>query len=256
MHHARDNARRNNRLKGEVKRDLLVNNNDVRDKSVLWLVTEIYIIKINTFREDTISRTTKLNYKRVLTLILKLKRSCTVKWSSLGNWREWTDDILNDLSERGKRVPCQYVLRCLSERHLTSASDLFKAVNFCWSFLDFRRRRKLMVYFIRPRYYPTWHEIAGHFNIIKWTQWETDLCAFCSSQNVQNLSVQWSWSWIKHATGVGALSKTWSKGKLLISSLHSDDMDWYLQFLHINRSTWKKLRKLCFEIHVYRERSR
>ena len=24
-----------------------------------------------------------------------------------------------------------------------------------------------MVYFIRPRYYPTWHEIAGHFNIIK-----------------------------------------------------------------------------------------
>ena len=71
--------------KGEVKRDLLVNNNDVRDKSVLWLVTEIYIIKINTFREDTISRTTKLNYKRVLTLILKLKRSCTVKWSSLGN---------------------------------------------------------------------------------------------------------------------------------------------------------------------------
>ena len=29
MHHARDNARRNNRLKGEVKRDLLVNNNDV-----------------------------------------------------------------------------------------------------------------------------------------------------------------------------------------------------------------------------------
>ena len=24
-----------------------------------------------------------------------------------------------------------------------------------------------MMYFIRPRYYPTWHEIAGHFNIIK-----------------------------------------------------------------------------------------
>ena len=87
MHHARDNARQSNRLKGEVKRDLLVNNNDVPDtrKSVLWLVTEIYIIKINAFREDTISRTTKLNYKRVLTLILKLKRSCTVKWSSLGN---------------------------------------------------------------------------------------------------------------------------------------------------------------------------
>ena len=84
MHHARDNARRNNRLKGEVKRDLLVNNNDVRDKSVL-IGNRIYIIKINTFREDTISRTTKLNYKRVLTLILKLKRSCTVKWSSLGN---------------------------------------------------------------------------------------------------------------------------------------------------------------------------
>ena len=121
---------------------------------------------------------------------------------------------------------------------------------------------------IRPRYYPTWHGIAGHFNIIKWTQWETDLCASASSQNLQNLSVQWkitcicpfwsyiTWTWIKHATGVGALSKTWSKGKLLISSLHSDDMDWYLEFLHINRSTWKKLRKLCFEIHVDKERSR
>ena len=154
-----------------------------------------------------------------------------------------------------------------SERHLTSAIDLFKAVNFCWSSLDFPRRRKLMVYFIRPRYYPTWHRIAGHFNIIKWTQWETDLCTSASSQNLQNLSVRlkttcicpfWSYisgSWIKHATGVGALSKTWSKGKLLISSLHSDDMDWYLQFLHINRSTWKKLRKLCFEIHVYIQRT-
>ena len=42
MHHAWDNARRNNRLKGEVKRDLLFNNNDVRDKSDLWLVTEIH----------------------------------------------------------------------------------------------------------------------------------------------------------------------------------------------------------------------
>ena len=148
------------------------------------------------------------------------------------------------MSEKGKRVACQYVLWCLSERHLTSAFDLFKAVNLCWSSLDFRRRRKLMVYFIRPRYYPTWQGIAGHFNIIKWTQWETDLCASASSQNLQNLSVQWSWSWIKHATGVGALSKTCSEGKLLISSLHSDDMDWHLQFLLINRSTWKKLLKL------------
>ena len=121
-----------------------------------------------------------------------------------------------------------------SERHLTSAIDLFKAVNFCWSSLEFPRRRKLMVYFIRPRYYPTWHRIAGHFNTIKWTQWETDLCTSASSQNLQNLSVRlkitcicpfWSYisgSWIKHATGVGALSKTWSKGKLLISSLRSD----------------------------------
>ena len=152
-----------------------------------------------------------------------------------------------------------------SERHLTSAIDLLKAVNFCWSSLDFRRRRKQMVYFIRPRYYPTWHGIAGHFNIIKWTLWETDLCASASSQNLQNLSVQWkitcicplwsyiSWTWSKHATGVGALSKTCRKGKLLISSLHSDDMDWYLEFLHINRSTWKKLRKLCFEIHQCRQ---
>ena len=138
------------------------------------------------------------------------------------------------MSEKGKRVPCQYVLWCLSERHLTSAIDLVKAVDLCWSSLDFRRRRKLMVYFIRPRYYPTWHEIAGHFNIIKWTQWETDLCASASSQNLQNLSVRWkitcicpfwnyiSWTWIKYTTGVGALSKTRRKGKLLISSLHSD----------------------------------
>ena len=90
-----------------------------------------------------------------------------------------------------------------------------------------------MVYFIRPRYYPTWDGIAGHFNIINSTQWETDLCASTSSQNLQNLSVQWkitcicpfwsyiSWTWIKHATGVGTLSKTCSKGKLLISSLYS-----------------------------------
>ena len=171
---------------------------------------------------------------------------------------------------RGKRVPCQYVLWCLSERHLTSAIDLFKAVNFCWSSLDFRGRRKLMVYFIRPRYYPTWQGIAGHINIIRaqWTQSETDLCASASSQNLQNLSVRWkitcicpfwsyiTWTWIKNATSVGALSKTWSKGKLLITSLHSDDMDRYLEVLHINRSTWKKLRKLCFEIHVDKERSR
>ena len=169
---------------------------------------------------------------------------------------------------RGKRVPCQYVLWCLSERHLTSAIDLFKAVNLCWSSLDFRGRRKLMVYFIRPRYYPTWHGIAGHFNIINWTQWETNLCAsasvvtkpISSVENNLHLSILiWSyitWTWIKNATSVGALSKTWSKGKLLISSLHSDDMDWYLEFLHINRSTWKKLRKLCFEIHVDKERSR
>ena len=176
----------------------------------------------------------------------------------------------NDLSEKGKRVPWQYVhvLWCLSERHLTSAIDLFKAVKLCWSSLDFRGRKKLMVYFIRPWYYPTWEGIAGHINIIKWTQSETDLCASASSQNLQNLSVRWkitcicsfwsyiSWPRIKHAPGVGALSKTCSKGKLVISSLHSDDMDWYLEFFHIKRSTWKKLLKLCFEIHVDKERSR
>ena len=148
-------------------------------------------------------------------------------------------------------------LRPGSERHLTSAIDLFKAVDFCWSSLDFRRRRKQMVYFIRPRFYPTWHGIARHFNIIKWTQSETDLCASASSENLQNqnLSVQWkitcicpfwsyiTWTWIKHATGVGALSKTWSKGKLLISSLHSDDMDWYLEFFHINRSNLEAITK-------------
>ena len=136
--------------------------------------------------------------------------------------------------KRGKRVPRQYVLWCLSERHLTSAIDLFKAINFCWSSLDFRTRRKQMVYFIRSRYNPTWEGIAGHINIIKWTQSETDLCASASSQNLQNQSVRWkitcicpfwnyiSWTWIKYATGVVALSKTRRKGKLLISSLHSD----------------------------------
>ena len=58
-------------------------------------------MKINTFREDTISRTTKRNYKRDS---LKLKRSCKVKWSSLRNKRESTDDTFNILCEKRKRV--------------------------------------------------------------------------------------------------------------------------------------------------------
>ena len=152
---------------------------------------------------------------------------------------------------------------CLSERHLTSAIDLFKGVNLCWSSLDFRGRRKLMVYFIRPRYYPTWHGIAGHINIIKWTQSETDLCASASSQNLQNLSVRWkitcicpfwnyiSGTWIKHATGVGALSKTCSKGKLLISSLHSD----IWSFCTLTDPPGRNYESyICFEIHQCRQR--
>ena len=171
-------------------------------------------------------------------------------------------------NESGFRQNVLMPLRPGSERHLTSAIDLFKAVDFCWSSLDFRRRRKQMVYFIRPRFYPTWHGIDGHFNIIKWTQSETDLCASASSENLQNLSVQWkitcicpfwsyiSWTWIKHATGVGALSETGSKGKLLISSLHQMIWTDIWSFFTLTDPTWKQLRKPCFETHVDKERSR
>ena len=43
--------------------------------------------------------------------------------------------FLNFVSEKRKRVPCQNVLMSFrpgSERHFTSAIDLFKAVNFPW----------------------------------------------------------------------------------------------------------------------------
>ena len=91
-------------------------------------------MKINTFREDTISRTTKRNYKRDS---LKLKRSCKVKWSSLRNKRESTDDTFNILCEKRKRVAWQNVLMSFRATQFTSAIDLLKAVNFCWLSLDF-----------------------------------------------------------------------------------------------------------------------
>ena len=68
---------------------------------------------------------------------LKLKRSCKVKWSSLRNKRESTDNTFNILCEKRKRVAWQNVLMSFRATQFTSAIDLLKAVNFCWSSLDF-----------------------------------------------------------------------------------------------------------------------
>ena len=180
------------------------------------------------------------------------------------------DDVFNILYEKRKRVPaeCPDAFKTRFRTTLNFRHRFVQSCRFLLVILGFPQAKETNGVLYQAKILPNMHGIARHFNIIKWNQSETDLCASASSQNLQNLSVQWkitcicpfwshiSGSWIKHATRVGALSKTCSKGKLLITSLHSDDMDWYLEFLRINRSTWKKLRKLCFEIHVDKERSR
>ena len=123
--------------------------------------------------------------------------------------------------ERG--VPCQYLVMpfraILNFRHWFVQSCKFLLV-----FLGFLQAKETNGVLDQAKISPTWHEIAGHFNIIKWTQWETDLCGCFVIKPTEPISSEWSWSWIKHATGVGALSKTCSKGKLWISSLH---LLWY-----------------------------
>ena len=91
------------------------------------------------------------------------------------------------------------------------------------------------------------------------------LVCICFVTKPTELSVWWKitcicpfWSyisgtWIKHATGVGALSKTCSKGKLSISSLHSDIWSFCTLTDPPGRNYEDGLRKLCFEIHQCRQ---
>ena len=78
-----------------------------------------------------------------------------------------------------------------SERHFTTAIDLFKAVNF----LGFLMRRKQMMYFIRPRNYPTWKGIAGHFTIITSKPGEKPTCVhLLRHKTYGTYSMDWFWS--------------------------------------------------------------
>ena len=63
----------------------------------------------------------------------------------------------------------------IREIQFTSAIDLLKAVTVV--ILGFLMRRKKMMYFIRPRNYPTWQGIAGHFTITAGKLGEKPTCA-------------------------------------------------------------------------------
>ena len=188
-------------------------------------------MKINTFREDTISRTTKLNYKRDS---LKLKRSCKVKWSSLRNKRESTDDTINILCEKRKRVAWQNVLMSFRETQFTSAIDLLKAVTVVT--LGFLMRRKKMIYFIRPRNYPTWQGIAGYFTIITGKLGEPNRLVCICFVTKPAKPIEWNLHLsilklhcMKRATGVSAaLSTICSTGKIIYIQIIRTDL-WSFQ---------------------------
>ena len=174
-----------------------------------------------------------LNYKRDS---LKLKRICKVKWSSLRNKRESTDDTLNILCEKRKRVAWQNVLMSFRATQFTSAIDLLKAVNFCCSSLDFWCEGNKWCTLSGQEITQHGKELQGILPLQLANSVRNRLvhmCIFFVTKPTK--PIEWNLylsilklHWIKRATGVSELSKICSTGKIVYIQIIRTDL-WSFQ---------------------------